>query len=100
MRSKAKEDGHVTVQRPDGEPEFPEVQMDYHFLGSEKPPAEPTLTLLTVKLVGTGAVHSILGHKGVSGYMVAAVSSALEVWGLDKIVLKTDREPSIIALGS
>ena len=100
VRSKAKEDGHVTVQRPEGEPEFPEVQMDYHFLGSEKHPSEPTLTLLTIKLVGTGAVHSILGHKGVSGYMVAAVSSALEVWGLDKIVLKTDQEPSIIALGS
>ena len=74
--------------------------MDYHFLGSEKHPGEPTLTLLTIKLVGTGAVHSILGHKGVSGYMIAAVCGALEVWGVDQIVLKTDQEPSIIALGA
>ncbi len=63
---------------------------DYCFLGH--------LSVLSLVHMNSGAIHAILGPKGVNAYMIKTAVAAIENWGLGKIVLKNDQEQAFTAL--
>eukprot|EP00969_Alexandrium_andersonii_P289821 12810048-Alexandrium_andersonii.AAC.1 len=42
----------------------------------------------------------IFGVKGVNPYMVRAVVSALDLWGIKDVLIRTDQENSLLALAA
>ena len=66
--------------------------MDYYFIGP--------LSMLVMVHRGSGSVHATVGPKGLDVYMIRAAVSQIENWGLGRLVLRTDKEPAILALAT
>jgi hypothetical protein len=56
--------------------------------------------MLVIVHHNSGSVYAVVGPEGLSTYMIKAAVMQLETWGLGHIVLRTDKEPAILALAS
>ena len=89
MQAKGIDDKHLKSR---GESDVDEVQMDYYFIGP--------LSMLVMVHRGSGSIHATVGPKGLDVYMIRAAVSQIENWGLGRLVLRTDKEPAILALAT
>ncbi len=92
---KARENPHRRVRTTTG---IDEVEVGYLFLTRPQHPDEK-LTLLVMIWAHDGALARSVGAKGVMPYMLKFVTGTLGVWGFKDIVLKSDQEQAIVALG-
>ena len=79
------------------EGEVPTVGADYHYMGMEG--EEGTVPMLAIKDAASKVVFDIVATaKGNNEYMVRRVMQCLDLLGYKRIILKSDNEPSLVAL--
>ena len=75
------------------------ISLDYSFLSSEDQEVEGTMPVLNIKDVWTGKVAAeIVPRKGNNEYAIEVVTEFIKRTGYKRIILKSDQEPSIMAL--
>ena len=76
VRGKARENPHMRGRHAGN---LDEVQADYLFMQNRTYADEPTLTILVIVWVDTGAVLATLAVKGVAPYMLKFPTAALDM---------------------
>ena len=72
--------------------------MDYCFVNVAK---EKDATISVISERETGAVEcTVVQEKGPSMFPVEIIDKVLKYWGLSRIVLYSDQEPAMVALGN
>ena len=97
VRGKAKAHPHHRAKRKG---EVPVVSIDYMFMSQKQGVGEEKgMPILVMKDRESGTVMSrLVPEKGATGYAVKRLAQDIDLLGYNKLVLKSDQEPAIIAL--
>lgn len=101
VKGKAKSKPHLRMNNGKEECTVPIVSIDYMFLGCkhDEEQGNPILVVKDRDPPGTGLIHAyLLESKGCNSYAVDRLDKTLENLGHNRIVLKSDQEPAIVAL--
>jgi hypothetical protein len=95
VAGRGQKSGHKRQKRDGGE--LPRFAMDYGFLGDE---GQPTASLLVMRELKTGMMLGmIVEKKGVGATWVEQrVANFINMFGHKKLLVRSDNEPSILAL--
>ena len=98
VKAKAKEDAHPRKSGDGEEAGVPIISMDYNHVDAEK--AEDEMKMLIVKHEPSGSVlaYKVLTKGTGDTWVIKALAKDIEEFGQRDIILKTDGEPSIVAL--
>ena len=90
--------GHHQRQLRDVEQEVPTISIDYAFMNAKTAvEAKQPIIVLKDRKSGTIKAH-VVEEKGVNAYAIKRIGQDIGLLGYNRIILKSDNEPAIMAL--
>jgi hypothetical protein len=99
-RARVTADRHVpTKELDEPETQLPPLSLDYFYMNQDQVADEATLPSIVVKCHKTKRFWaSVLPGKGADAFAVAWLGGVLDDAGFNKVILKSDGEPSLVSL--
>ncbi|CAL1139547.1 unnamed protein product, partial [Cladocopium goreaui] len=98
-RARVTADRHVPKELDEPETQLPTLSLDYFYMNQDQVADEATLPSIVVKCHKTKRFWaSVLPGKGADAFAIAWLGGVLDDAGFNKVILKSDGEPSLVSL--
>ncbi|CAL1173780.1 unnamed protein product, partial [Cladocopium goreaui] len=98
-RARVTADRHVPKELDEPETQLPTLSLDYFYMNQDQVADEATLPSIVAKCHKTKRFWaSVLPGKGADAFAIAWLGGVLDDAGFNKVILKSDGEPSLVSL--